>query len=144
MDKYEIDQRLATARVIKWITLLAILLLFVIVGAMIGCPVYNVYQQRKEGEANLAHAQSSKEVAVAEAKAKKESASYLADADTIRAIGIARSNRIIGSSITKEYLEWFWIDNIDKTNHVFYVPTERNLPILAPVPANPSPAETTK
>ncbi len=35
-------------------------------------PSYHVYEQKMEGEAILAHAQSSREVAVAEAKAKSE------------------------------------------------------------------------
>jgi len=101
-----------------------------IVLLMWGWPQYNVYSQRKKGEAMLAHAQSSREVAVAEAKAKMESASLLAQADTIRAHGIARSNQIIGQSLTDAYLHWFWIDNIDKSNNVIYVPTEANLPIM--------------
>jgi hypothetical protein len=105
-------------------------LIGLVVLGMWGCPKYNVYKQRKEGEAMLAHAQSSREVAVAEAKAKMESASLLAQADTIRAHGIARSNQIIGQSLTDSYLHWFWIDNIDKSNNVIYVPTEANLPIM--------------
>lgn len=75
--------------------------LFVLVAialAMWGCPQYSVYQQRKEGQAALAKAQYSREVSVAEAKAKMESASLLAVADTLRAVGVARSNIIIGSS----------------------------------------------
>lgn len=95
-----------------------------------GCPQYSVYSARKEGEAILAHAQSSREVAVAEAKAKMESASLLAQADTIRANGVASSNRIIGNSLknNKEYLQWLWIDQIEKANTI-YVATECNLPI---------------
>lgn len=117
---------------------------FVILG-MWGCPKYNVYQQKKEGEALLAHAQSSREVAVAEAKAKMESATLLAQADTIRAHGIARSNQIIGQSLTDAYLHWFWIDNIDKSNNVIYVPTEGNLPIMeAGRTVAPKPVETEK
>ena len=98
---------------------------------MWGCPQYSVYSARKEGEAILAHAQSSREVAVAEAKAKMESSSLLAQADTIRARGIANSNRIIGQSLKNnpEYLQWLWIDQIEKAN-VIYVPTEANLPIM--------------
>jgi hypothetical protein len=98
---------------------------------MVGCPQYGVYSARKGGEAVLAHAQSSREVAVAEAKAKMESASLLAQADTIRAHGVATSNRIIGQSLknNKEYLQWLWIDQIEKAN-VIYVPTEANLPIM--------------
>ena len=108
--------------------------LFIVTGLIIlcmwGCPQYSVYSARLDGESLLAHAQASKEVAVAEAKAKMESASLLAQADTIRAHGIARSNQIIGQSLTDAYLHWFWIDNIDKSNNVIYVPTETNLPIL--------------
>src|SRR5688572_30564898 len=93
--------------------------IIVILGLVIlskwGCPKYNVYSQRMEGEAMLAHAQSSKEVAVADAKAKMESAALLAQADTIRAHGVARSNQIIGASLkgNPEYLRWLWIDNIE-------------------------------
>ena len=108
------------------LVVIAILLLAVL--GLWGCPQYKVYNQRKEGEAMLAHAQSSREVAVAEAKAKMESATLLAQADTIRAHGIARSNQIIGMSLTENYLHWFWIDNIDKSNNVIYVPTEAGLP----------------
>ncbi|HHT9135849.1 MAG TPA: hypothetical protein ACFYEK_01250 [Candidatus Wunengus sp. YC60] len=103
----------------------------VICLGMYGCPQYGVYSARKEGEAILAHAQSSREVAVAEAKAKMESSSLLARADTIRACGVAASNRIIGQSLknNSEYLQWLWIDQIEKANTI-YVPTEANLPIL--------------
>lgn len=104
-----------------------------IVLSMWGCPKYNVYHQRMEGEALLAHAQASKEVQVAEARAKMESAAMLAQADTIRAHGVARSNQIIGESLrnNENYLHWLWIDNIEKNPQaVIYVPTEANLPIL--------------
>lgn len=108
------------------------LLLVVIILCMAGCPQYRVYSARLDGEALLAHAQSSKEVAVAEAKAKMESASLLAQSDTIRAHGVARSNIIIGQSLSESYLHWYWIDNIEKNPQaVIYVPTENNLPIFA-------------
>ncbi|MEO6301626.1 MAG: membrane protease subunit, partial [Bacteroidia bacterium] len=74
---------------ISIVSLIVIFLLGLVVLGMWGCPRYSVYSARKEGEALLAHAQSSKEVAVSEAKAKMESASLLAQADTIRAHGIA-------------------------------------------------------
>ncbi len=109
------------------------LLVGIIVLGMWGCPKYNVYSQEMDGKAMLAHAQSSKEVAVAEEKAKMESAALLAQADTIRAHGVARSNAIIGASLkdNTEYLYWLWIDNIEKNpNAVIYIPTEANMPIL--------------
>lgn len=106
-------------------------ILVLICLGMYGCPHYRVYSARKDGEAILAHAQSSREVAVAEAKAKMESSSLLAQADTIRAHGVASSNKIIGNSLkgNSEYLQWLWIDQIEKTNTI-YIPTESNMPIM--------------
>ena len=100
-----------------------------------GCPKYNVYEQRMAGQAMLAHAQSSKEVAVAEAKAKMESASLLAEAEVARAKGVAAANKIIGESLKNndEYLRYLWIQNLenaDTNGQVIYVPTEAGLPIL--------------
>lgn len=125
-----IELRKITRSVIKWVNLSIMVIIAIIFLGMWGCPRYNVYEQTKEGEAILANAQSSRDVAICEAKAKMESSSLLAQADTIRAHGIARSNQIIGSSLTDAYLHWFWIDNIDKSNNVIYVPTESNMPIL--------------
>jgi regulator of protease activity HflC (stomatin/prohibitin superfamily) len=127
------DQDYSTGKIAGFSTAAILLLFGFIVLFMWGCPQYRVYSQRKEGEAQLAHAQASKEVAVAEARAKMESAALLAQADTIRAHGVARSNQIIGASLkgNPEYLHWLWIDNIEKNPQaVIYVPTEANLPIL--------------
>lgn len=97
-------------------------------------PKYNVYASRMNGSAILAHAQSSREVAVAEAKAKMESAELLAKADVSRAIGAAQANRIIGDSLkgNEAYLRYLWIQNLEnsKEHQVIYVPTEAGLPIL--------------
>jgi len=106
-------------------TLILIALAGLITLGAWGCPQYNVYTARKEGEAILAHAQSSREVAVAEARAKMESASLLASADSIRAHGIAVSNKIIGMSLEDNpaYLQWLWIEQIkDTKNQIIYVP----------------------
>lgn len=112
---------------------LALLGVAVAVG-MWGCPQYKVYSQRMEGEAILAHAQSSREVAVAEAKAKMESASLLAEAEVARAKGVAKANEIIGASLkgNEDYLRYLWIQNLEnsKEHQVIYVPTEAGLPIL--------------
>lgn len=120
-------------QIISTISLILIVLFGFIILAMWGCPKYRVYSARMEGEAILAHAQSAKEVAVSEAKAKMEAANMLSQADTIRAHGVARSNEIIGNSLKNntEYLHWLWIDNIEKNpNAVIYIPTEANLPVF--------------
>lgn len=113
---------------------IVLFILAVIALMMWGCPTYNVYAARKAGEAVLAHAQYSREVAVAEAKAKMESSALLAQADTIRAHGIAASNKIIGESLNDnpKYLQWLWIDQLKEQQHqIIYVPsTSLGLPIL--------------
>ena len=113
---------------------ISIFLLAVIVLGMWGCPTYNVYSAKMAGEAVLAHAQSSREVAVAEAKARMESAKYDAEADTTRAHGIAQSNKIIGESLkdNPQYLQWLWIDQMKTQQHqIIYVPSAGlGLPIL--------------
>lgn len=82
----------------------------------------------------LAHAQSSKEVAVAEARAKMESATLLAEAEVARAKGVAQANQIIGESLknNEAYLRYLWINDLGQNagKTVVYVPTEANLPVL--------------
>lgn len=110
-----------------------VLVLFLGAIGMYGCPKYNVYSSRMAGEAMLAHAQASKEVAVAEAKAKNESAELLAQAEVKRAYGVAQANKIIGDSLkgNDAYLRYLWIDKLDSgQGQVIYVPTEAGLPIL--------------
>ena len=126
-DKKEKAQQALT---IKCVITGIVLLCCLIAACMIGCPSYNVYVQTRAGEALLAHARSSREIAVTEAKAKMESAHLLASADTLRAGGVARSNVIIGQSLTESYLRWYWISELKPGGQVIYVPTEANLPLL--------------
>ena len=102
-------------------------------GGMWGCPNYSVYQQRLEGEAELAQANYSTQVAVQEAHAKMDSAELLAQAEVARAKGVAQANAIIGESLkgNEGYLRYLWIMSLEtQQNKVIYVPTEANLPIL--------------
>lgn len=104
-----------------------------IILAMWGCPQYDVYSQRQDGEAELAKANYTRQTAVVEAQAKKDAAIQLSQADTLRAMGVAASNRIIGQSLRDNpgYLKWLWIESLKERNgDVIYVPTEANLPIL--------------
>lgn len=112
-----------------------ILIIVVICIASWGCPQYNVYQQKMEGEAQLAHAEYSKKVQVQDALGKLEASKSLADAEISRARGVAEANRIIGDSLkgNESYLHYLWIHNLndaEKTGQVIYVPTEAGLPIL--------------
>lgn len=84
--------------------------------------------------AQLAHAQFSREVAVAEAKAKNEAAELLAQAEVTRAKGAAQANLILGESLkgNEAYLRYLWIQKLEEGSNreTIYVPTEAGLPIL--------------
>lgn len=100
---------------------------------MWGCPQYSVWQQAKAGEAELRHAEFSRQVQTQEAHAKMESSKMLAQAEIERAKGVAEANRIIGDSLKNNemYLRYLWIHNLEVGNNaVIYIPTEAGLPIL--------------
>ena len=111
----------------------AITLVAVIVLSMAGCPYYNVWEQGMAGKAALMKATQDRQIAVQEAEAKKESAGALAQAEIIRAGGVAEANKIIGDSLknNEAYLRYLWVDSLQQTkNQVIYVPTEANLPVM--------------
>ncbi len=102
-------------------------------GAMAVSRVYNVWAYKKAGEAQLAEATYSRQIAVKEADAKASAAVELAKAEIIRARGVAQANKIIGQSLNhnESYLRYLWIQTLESQhNKVIYVPTEANLPIL--------------
>lgn len=106
-------------------------------GGMYGCPQYNIYSSRMAGEAELAQAQYSKQVAVQTAQAKKDSAELEAQTDVIRANGVASANKILAESLggPAGYLRWKYIEMLQETaqsphQSVIYVPTEATIPIL--------------
>lgn len=103
-------------------------------GCLIGEPHYHVWEQKMRGEAELAKAEFSKKVIIETAKAKAASATLDAEAEVIRAEGVAKANKIIGDSLrgNESYLRYLWIMGIDheSAKTIVYVPTEANLPIL--------------
>jgi regulator of protease activity HflC (stomatin/prohibitin superfamily) len=109
----------------------------VVVGGLIfiGGPQYNVWQQSLAGKAELQKAEYTRQVAVLEAQAKKDSAQQLADAEIIRAQGVAKANQIIGDSLkdNREYLQYLYITGLEdgskNGNVTIYVPTENGLPV---------------
>ena len=115
--------------------LVYLLILFIIVAfvgvALWGMPKYKVYSKELNGKAQLKEAEWNKQITIEEAKAEKESAQLKADAEVIRARGIAEANEIIGASITANYLKYRFIEGLhDGSSEVIYVPTEAGLPIL--------------
>lgn len=104
-----------------------------VAAAMYVMPLYNIWQQRLTGEAELARASMNRQIAVQEAEAKRAAAKELAQAEIERARGVAEANRIIGDSLqnNEDYLRYLFVNNLEHTqNQVIYIPTEANLPIL--------------
>lgn len=97
-------------------------------------PYLNVWQESMRGKAELARAESNRQIATLEALAVKESSKALSDAEVIRAQGVADANRIIGDSLTgnEGYLRYLWIQGLQTnvSKSVVYIPTEANLPIM--------------
>lgn len=102
-------------------------------ASLVGWPNYNVYSAKKSGEAQLAEATSSKQIAIQTARAKMESAQFEADAEITRARGVAKANEIIGNGLrdNEDYLRYLYINNLAQSHdQIIYVPTEAGLPIL--------------
>jgi len=116
------------------ITVISIVSIFLLIGAfLVGWPLYNVWSKEKKGEAALKEAEWSKQITIEEARAARDSASLLAEAEIERAKGVAEANKIIGDSLKDNdaYLRYLWIQGLqDGSSEIIYIPTEANLPIL--------------
>lgn len=96
-------------------------------------PLYGVYSKSLSGKAQLQEAEFTRQVAVLEAQAKMDSASKLAEAEVIRAKGVAAANQIIGDSLRDNpaYLQYLWITEGEKDSNrtVYMVPSNGGAPI---------------
>lgn len=109
----------------------AIAVILLLGGLLWGIPNYKVYSRELNGKAQLKEAEWNRQIAIQEAEALKESSKLKADADVIRAGGIAEAIEIISKSLTKEYIQYKFVEGLNDGNtEVIYVPTEANLPIL--------------
>jgi type VI protein secretion system component VasK len=114
-----------------------IIALFIIIGFFTLMfyiyPIYNVWAKGMKGKSKLKEATYSRQILVQEAKAKMEASKLYAEAEVIRAAGVAKANKIIGHSLrdNEAYLKYLWIHNMEQSQkEIVYIPTEANLPIL--------------
>src|SRR5260221_5366582 len=120
-------------RYIRWGLGIICLVVIFVWGCSATGRIYDVWAHRKEGEAELAKAESNRQIKTLEATAAMESSRHLAEAEVIRAEGVARANKIIGDSLNNNeaYLKYLWINGLQHTHsQIVYVPKEANLPIL--------------
>lgn len=114
-----------------------LLILTSIVGGIFGINFlhakYSIWSERQYGMAELARAESNRQIKVCEAEAHLQSAKKYADSEIIRARGVAEANKIIGDSLkdNESYLRYLWVQGLQtNTMQTIYVPTEAGLPIL--------------
>ena len=114
-----------------WI--IAIVAILVFTGALMAIiPPYMVWSAEKRGQAEFVQAEQNKRIAIEIARATKESAEFLAEAEVIRARGVAEANQIIGNSLqgNNEYIMYLWVQTLANSEHqLIYIPTEGQLPV---------------
>ena len=115
------DRNAAIAKVIaKWCVVVLVALFALLLAWRLVSPQLNLYRANTE-----------KQAAIAEAKAKAEAAVFLKESEITRSEGVAEANQIIAESITDEYVRWLYVDQLDEVDgQVIYVATEAGLPIL--------------
>ena len=109
-----------------------------IVSAMAGCPVYKVYVQGKEGEAELKRAEQNRQIVVQSAQALQEAAEFEKEAEITKAEGVAEALRTMKEELqdltdeqARVLILYNWVRGLnDESSQVIYVPTESNLPLL--------------
>ena len=108
------------------VMILVLFAVIVIGGLMAGMPVYNVWQQGKAGEANLARAEQTRQILITQARAEEEAASHRAKA--IQIMGQAAKD--FPEYRQQEFMASF--GEALREGHiaqVVYVPTEGMIPI---------------
>lgn len=112
---------------------IAAVVLFLILGGVIGCPYYNVWQQEMSGKAEYAKAEQNRKIKIEEAKANLETEKLNAQAEIERAKGAAEAIKIENGSVTPTYIQYLWVrqQNLSGENtKIIYIPTEAGLPLL--------------
>lgn len=91
---------------------------------LVGC----VYAAEVRGRAALAEASYSKQVIEIEAEQQLIAETFRAEAEVVRAKGIAEAMEIINAQLTDEYLKHFWIRTLAEHDGVIYVSIESGFP----------------
>ena len=110
----------------------------VIVGMLwvviFGWQYFKVFTAQQSGKAELAQAEWNRQIIVRQAQAKKDAATLEAEAEVLRAHGVAQANEVIANGLggPDGYLRYLYIHMLEesKDKQIIYIPTETGLPIL--------------
>lgn len=116
---------------IVWIGFVFVVL---VTWSLFGMPMWRVWAQRKQGEADLQQAHKEQQIQVSKAQGRLDAATINKQAAIIEAEAVSAQIEKIGQTLTKHdlYLKWQWIKMMEERpeSSVIYVPTEANLPIM--------------
>ena len=124
---------------VRWTAYAGLALAAILGAGMYGCPQYNVWSSRLEGQAELQRAMGNRQIRVQEAEARLESSRLEAQAEVAKAEGAAKANELLIKSLStpEAYLRWRYIEMLEETakkgadgRQVIYLPTEAGMPIL--------------
>lgn len=103
-------------------------------------PMYNVWAQKKAGEAKLAESQASRQVLVSEAQAKAEAAKLLGEAELTRANYASQAAAKLSAELSPLYIQYLWVATQEKMSDspgestIIYIPTDKmGIPVTLPV-----------
>ena len=117
-------------------TVLGFFLFALIAVGMWGCPQYNVYSARLSGTAAIQKAEEQKLVLIEDARARMEAAKMDAEAEIIRAKGMAEAMAIENGQLTAEYNQYLFIRTLEDMGEqgnlpiIIYLPSEGMLPVM--------------
>ena len=115
----------------KWILGTILVLTALVLVSRLLSPQLNLYKANTEKQAVIAEQKAVSEAAEFEARSKVIQAEAGAEAEIIRAGGLATAQGIISETLTEEYLRYLYIQQLDETEgQIIYIPTEAGLPIL--------------
>ncbi len=125
-------------QIIRVVVILGLMLGGFIVSMLWITPHYRVWKAGLTGEAMLKVAEQEKKIIIETAKARLEASKLDAQAEVERAKGMSMSIAEVGEMAQKfpEYKNQRFIEAFStameegKIDHVIYVPTEANIPIL--------------
>jgi len=124
----EIQRGRTIARFIILGSISVFIILFLYMALM---PVYKVWSKEMQGRAALAEAEQNRKILIEEAKANLEAQRLNSQAEVERATGMAKAIEIENGKLTREYIYYLWVRNLDKMDgQKIYIPTESQLPIL--------------
>ena len=101
-----------------------------IVAPFFALPHYSVWRQGMRGQALMRQAEYEKQIITIEAQATLEAERLNAEAEVVRAKGMAEAMEIESGMLSEMYLHYLWIRTMAEHGDVVYVATEAGLPII--------------